>query len=52
MMQHTREAMRKNRGLVVIILCLLVVYSIEPSISFMSDMCHRWILFFVERGAP
>lgn len=51
-MQHTREAMRKNRGLIIIILALLVVYSIEPSISVMSDMCHRWIVFFATRGAP
>lgn len=50
-MHNTKESLRKNRGLVVLIMALMVVYSIEPNIDAMSDMCRRWIVFFFSRGS-
>lgn len=43
-MQHTREAMKRNRGLVVIILALCVVYMIEPTLGFLSGACRDLLL--------
>lgn len=40
MMDHTREAMKRNRGLVIIILALCAVYAVEPTLGFLSGACR------------
>lgn len=50
-MRHTREALTRNRGLMVIILALMVAYALEPSLGRVGDLCHEAFRFLIERGA-
>lgn len=38
-MHHTRESMRRNRGLVMIIMTLTVAWALEPSFRSMASVC-------------
>lgn len=40
-MYNTKEALKKQRGLYVIIAVLLVVWMLEPSIAVMSEVCRN-----------
>lgn len=39
-MHHTKEHLRRQRGLYMMIVVLLVVWSIEPGLSAMSELCR------------
>lgn len=39
-MDHTREHLRRQRGLYVMIIVLVIIWMIEPSMSAMTDMCR------------
>ncbi|MCB2117899.1 MAG: hypothetical protein KDD95_16860 [Rhodobacteraceae bacterium] len=38
-MRHTREAMDRNRGLVLVIAVLFVVWLLEPTTAVMFETC-------------
>lgn len=42
-MHHTKEHLRRQRGLYVMIAVLLVVWSMEPGLSAMSGLCRDLI---------
>ena len=45
-MEHTRAALKRNRGLAIIILALSVAYAIEPGIGIMANVCRDLLGFF------
>lgn len=49
-MTHTKQALKRHRGLYMIILALCVALWVEPSVGIMTDMCRDLFHFLSERA--